>query len=78
MTTNGREHGTVTFWSHDRNYGFVRPDAGERDIFVHGSAFPAGEVPRIRDRCSYEIGADRRPNKPPRTCAVRARIEDAE
>jgi CspA family cold shock protein len=74
---NGRDYGQIIFWSNDRHYGFLRPDSGERDIFVHGSAFPGGEREgvRIGDRISYTVGADRRPGREARTCAVDARIE---
>jgi hypothetical protein len=36
MTTNGKDVGTVTFWSNDRNYGFIRPDTGDRDVSYTG------------------------------------------
>ena len=29
-----RDHGKI-FWWGDRRYGFIRPDAGDRDVFVH-------------------------------------------
>jgi CspA family cold shock protein len=69
-----RDYGTIIHWSNDRHHGFLRPDTGERDIFVHGSAFPEGEEPRIGDRISYEMGADRRPGRDARACAVNARF----
>jgi cold shock CspA family protein len=60
----------------ERRYGFIRPDAGERDIFAHRDEcdIPAGEEIRIGDRVSYEIGADRRPGKKPRLCALNVRF----
>lgn len=72
---NGRDYGTIIHWS-DRGYGFIRPDAGERDVFVHHSEFelPTGEEPRIGDRFTFEIGADRRAGREPRICAVRVRL----
>jgi cold shock protein len=71
---SNRDYGTIQFWSNDRHYGFLRPDHGDRDVFVHGSAFPEGEEPRIGDRVTFEIGADRRPGRDPRVCAINARF----
>jgi CspA family cold shock protein len=73
---DGRDYGRIIHWSNDRGYGFIRPDAGECDVFVHLSEceLPEGEEARIGDRVSYEIGADRRPGREARICAVRVRF----
>jgi cold shock CspA family protein len=70
---NDRDHGQIIFWSDDRNYGFIRRD-GERDIFLHQSALPEGAEVRSGDYVSFEIGADKRPGKEPRICAVDVRF----
>jgi cold shock CspA family protein len=71
-----RDYGQIIFWADDKNYGFVRRDAGERDVFVHRDEFdvPAGEDIRIGDRVSYVVGADQRNGKPPRICAKSVRL----
>ena len=70
-----RDYGQIVFWT-DKNYGFIRPDAGERDLFVHRHEFdvPADEVVRIGDRVSYVAGTDARRGKPPRMCAKQVRL----
>jgi cold shock CspA family protein len=72
---SNRDYGQIVFWT-DKNYGFIRPDAGERDIFVHRDEFdvPADEVVRIGDRVSYIVGADARRGKAPRICAKQVRL----
>ena len=70
---SNRDYGRIIHWSNDRNYGFIRPDTGDRDIFVHRSECE-GEEPRIGDRFTFEIGADRRAGREPRICAVRVRF----
>ena len=53
------------------SYGFIRPDAGERDVFCHASNC-YGETPHIRDRVTYTVGIDQRKGRP---CALDVRME---
>jgi uncharacterized membrane protein YsdA (DUF1294 family)/cold shock CspA family protein len=51
-----RFDGTIAAWNTDRGFGFIEPDAGGPQIFVHIRALPAGSrAPKIGDRLSYEI-----------------------
>jgi cold shock CspA family protein len=74
-----RDQGQIICWT-DKNYGFIRPDAAERDVFVHGHEFdtPVGEEIRIGDRVSYVVGTDVRNGKPPRVCAKQVRLVDGD
>ena len=67
-----RDHGVIIWWG-DRGYGFIRPDQSERDVFVHRSEceLPVSEDVRQGDRVSFEIGADRRPGREAKICALR-------
>jgi len=54
--------GTVKFFNIDKGYGFIQPEDGGNDSFVHISAVErAGMVTLQKDqRLSYEIETDNR------------------
>lgn len=54
--------GTVKFFNTDKGYGFIAPEDGGSDSFVHISAVErAGMATLNKDqRVSYEIETDRR------------------
>lgn len=54
--------GTVKFFNSDKGYGFIAPDDGAPDNFVHISAVQnAGMVTLDKDqRIKYELETDRR------------------
>ena len=54
--------GTVKFFNSDKGYGFIQPDSGEADSFVHISAVErAGMATLNKDqRVKYELETDRR------------------
>jgi len=54
--------GTVKFFNIDKGYGFIQPEYGGNDSFVHISAVErAGMVTLQKDqRLSYEIETDNR------------------
>jgi CspA family cold shock protein len=54
--------GTVKFFNADKGYGFIAPEGGGDDAFVHISAVEqAGMRTLDRDqRVSYELETDRR------------------
>jgi CspA family cold shock protein len=54
--------GTVKFFNADKGYGFIAPDDGTNDAFVHISAVErAGMITLNQNqRVSYELEEDRR------------------
>jgi CspA family cold shock protein len=54
--------GTVKFFNADKGYGFIQPEDGSADAFVHISAVEAAGMRTLdRDqRVQYELEEDRR------------------
>ncbi|MBB3909891.1 cold-shock protein [Sphingomonas desiccabilis] len=54
--------GTVKFFNADKGYGFIAPDTGGQDAFVHITAVErAGMITLNQNqRVSYELEQDRR------------------
>lgn len=50
--------GTVKFFDSTKGFGFIKPDNGGADIFVHDSGLKTAI--RDNDRVSYEEGEGRR------------------
>ncbi|HEV2596700.1 MAG TPA: cold-shock protein [Sphingomicrobium sp.] len=53
--------GTVKFFNADKGYGFIQPEDGSSDAFVHISAVEAAGLRTLdRDqRVSYDLESDR-------------------
>lgn len=49
--------GTVKFFNNDRGYGFIQPDDGSADSFVHISAVQAAGMDTLTDkqRLNYDV-----------------------
>jgi len=54
--------GTVKFYNDQKGYGFIQPDAGGKDVFVHATALEAAGIRSLNegDRVSFVLEDDRR------------------
>ena len=51
-----RHTGTLRSWNAERGFGFIAPDQGGREIFVHISALPRdGTQPVVGEKISFEM-----------------------
>jgi CspA family cold shock protein len=57
--------GTVKWFNAQKGYGFIQPDNGGADVFVHISAVERAGMSDLREgqKLSYEIVEDRRSGK---------------
>lgn len=53
--------GTVKWFNTDKGYGFIQPDAGGKDVFVHISAVQRAGIEALQDgqKVEYEIATER-------------------
>ena len=57
--------GTVKWYNETKGYGFIQPDSGGKDVFVHASALEQAGMRGLAEgqKISYEVEADRRTGK---------------
>ena len=57
--------GTVKWFNTQKGYGFIQPDDGGRDVFVHITAVERAGLPELLDgqKNAYEILTDRKTGK---------------
>ena len=57
--------GTVKWFNATKGFGFIQPDGGGSDVFVHISAVERGGLHDLREgqKIAYEIVADKRTGK---------------
>jgi CspA family cold shock protein len=57
--------GTVKWFNSQKGFGFIQPDDGGKDVFVHISAVERAGMHGLNERqkISYEVVADRKTGK---------------
>lgn len=58
-------NGTVKFFNTTKGFGFIQPDDGAADVFVHISAVERAGLSSLHEgqKVSFEVVADRRSGK---------------
>lgn len=56
------QSGTVKFFNHSRGFGFITPDDGGKDVFVHITALEKSGLPPLDDgqKVTFETEPDPR------------------
>ena len=49
------EQGTVKFFNTEKGFGFITPDNGGKDLYVHNTSVENGPIAQ-GDKVSYEVG----------------------
>ena len=69
--------GTVKFFNQDRGFGFITPDDGGDDVFVHISSIERSGLPGVEDgmKLVFDLAADTRGKGPK---AVNLKLPDSD
>jgi cold shock protein len=59
------ETGTVKFYNEQKGYGFIQPDNGGKDVFVHATALERAGLRSLAEgqKVSFDTAEDRRSGK---------------
>ncbi len=57
--------GTVKFYNDQKGYGFIQPDKGGKDVFVHATALERAGMRGLSEgqKVSFDTAEDRRTGK---------------
>ena len=57
--------GTVKWFNNQKGFGFIQPEAGGKDVFVHISAVERAGMSTLNEgqKVSFDVVADRRTGK---------------
>jgi CspA family cold shock protein len=60
------QQGVVKFFNSEKGYGFIKPDDGGRDIFVHVTAVSQSGLPALDQgqKVTFEIEPDKKGKGP--------------
>jgi CspA family cold shock protein len=58
-------NGTVKFYNETKGYGFIQPDGGGKDVFVHATALERSGMRTLKEgqKVSFDTQTDKRTGK---------------
>lgn len=61
-----RQYGRVKWWSDEKGYGFITPDDGSRDVFVHFRSIrgPKGQRKNLEEGQTVSYNTESQPKGP--------------
>ncbi|MCY4447064.1 MAG: cold-shock protein [Rhodobacteraceae bacterium] len=67
--------GTVKFFNSNKGYGFIAPEDGTKDVFVHISALEKAGIRKLNEgqKVTYEVATNKG-----KTSAVHLQLADAD
>ncbi len=77
MTAAAHIHtGTVKFFNHSKGYGFIQPEDGGKDVFVHIGELERSGISNIEegDKVRFELVTSSRPGEAAKTKAAKLAI----
>ena len=56
-----RQTGTVKFFNSSKGFGFITPEGGSKDVFVHVTALEAAGISHLADgqKVSFDVEPDK-------------------
>lgn len=67
-----RKNGVVKWFNTSKGYGFIQPEDGGDDVFIHVSALPEGSLVTEGDKLSFEVEVSRRGGGKLQACNVQS------
>lgn len=70
---SGRQTGVCKFFNEQKGFGFIKPDNGEKDVFVHISALQKASLDELRegDKIEFDTEPSRKEGKGPQAINLR-------